>query len=117
MITGAHSILYSADAEADRAFFRDVLGFAHVDAGGGWLIFALPPGEVAVHPAAESGKAELYLMTDDVAAEAERLAAAGYPCSPVEDQGYGLFTSLILPGGGRLDLYEPRHPLAHGAAS
>ena len=101
-------------SEADRAFFREVLRFPAVDAGEGWLIFALPPAEMAVHPADANGTHELYLMTDDVDAEIARLEAAGVECAAVEDRGYGLMTSIALPGGGSLGLYQPRHPLAHG---
>jgi catechol 2,3-dioxygenase-like lactoylglutathione lyase family enzyme len=111
MITGSHVIIYSRNAEADRAFFRDVLEYPHVDAGGGWLIFKLPPAEVAVHPA-ETQSAELYLMCDDVNATIEQLAAKGVTCGKVSDQGWGLLTSVTLPGGGELGLYEPRHPRA-----
>jgi catechol 2,3-dioxygenase-like lactoylglutathione lyase family enzyme len=111
VITGAHVIVYSRDADADRAFFRDVLEYPNVDAGGGWLIFKLPPCEVAVHPA-DSPSHELYLMCDDVAATVEQLVAKGVSCGPVTDQGWGLLTSIQLPGGGHLGLYEPRHPKA-----
>lgn len=114
MIIGAHSIIYSKDAEADRAFLRDVLAFSNVDVGGGWLIFALPPSEVAVHPSDENDVQKLYLMTDDVEAEIARLRAAGAACDSVRDQGYGLVTALTLPGGGKLGLYQPHHPMAHG---
>jgi catechol 2,3-dioxygenase-like lactoylglutathione lyase family enzyme len=110
MITGAHVIVYSADAEADRAFIRDVLGFESVDAGGGWLIFALPPAEAAVHPAEPGGRHELYLMCDDVEAEVERLHGAGVDAGEVSDQGWGRLATITLPGGGNLGLYEPRHP-------
>jgi catechol 2,3-dioxygenase-like lactoylglutathione lyase family enzyme len=112
VITGAHVIVYSRDADADRAFFRDVLECPHVDAGGGWLIFKLPPGEVAVHPLEGAPSHELYLMCDDVTATVEQLAAKGVTCQPVSDQGWGLLTSISLPGGGELGLYEPRHPKA-----
>jgi catechol 2,3-dioxygenase-like lactoylglutathione lyase family enzyme len=112
MISGAHVIVYSRDAEADRAFFRDVLEYPHVDVGGGWLIFKLPPAEVAVHPAEGAGSQELYLMCDDVNATIETLAAKGVTCAPVSDEGWGLLTSIRLPGGGELGLYEPRHPRA-----
>ena len=112
MITGAHVIVYSRDADADRAFFRDVLEYPHVDAGGGWLIFKLPPAEVAVHPVEGQSSHELYLMCDDVNATVEQLAAKGVTCGPVSDQGWGLLTSIRLPGGGELGLYEPRHPKA-----
>jgi len=112
MINGAHVIVYSSDAEADRAFFRDVLEYPNVDAGGGWLIFKLPPAEVAVHPAEGAGSHELYLMCDDVNTTIETLTANGVTCAPVSDEGWGLLTSIRLPGGGELGLYEPRHPRA-----
>ena len=112
MISGAHMVIYSADAEADRAFFRDVLAFPSVDAGHGWLIFALPPSEIAFHPATESGKHEVYLMCDDVSAAVQTLASHGVTCDPVSDEGWGLLTRLSLPGGGKLGLYQPRHKLA-----
>jgi catechol 2,3-dioxygenase-like lactoylglutathione lyase family enzyme len=111
MITGSHVILYSRDADADRAFFVDVLEYPHVDAGGGWLIFKLPPGEVAVHPA-DAPSHELYLMCDDVNATVDELTGKGVSCAPVSDEGWGLLTSIRLPGGGDLGLYEPRHPKA-----
>jgi catechol 2,3-dioxygenase-like lactoylglutathione lyase family enzyme len=116
MITGAHVIVYSSDAEADRAFCRDVLGLDGVDAGGGWLIFALPPAEVAVHPhEGDGGGHELYLMCDDLAATVEELRGRGAVIDePVTEQRWGLLTAIALPGGGRVGLYEPRHPLAHG---
>jgi len=114
MITGAHAIVYSRDAEADRAFFRGVLGFPSVDAGGGWLIFALPPAELAAHPADAGGRHELYLMCDEIEATVAELEAKGVEFSqPVSDEGFGLLTSLKLPGGGELGLYEPRHPIPH----
>jgi catechol 2,3-dioxygenase-like lactoylglutathione lyase family enzyme len=109
MITGAHTVIYSTDAEADRAFFRDVLGFSHVDAGDGWLIFGLPPSEVAVHPAEESGKHELYLMCDDAEAFISEMAAKGYECESPKNVGWGVLTRLTLPGGGTVGVYEPRH--------
>jgi hypothetical protein len=112
VINGAHVIVYSGDADADRAFFRDVLEYPHVDAGGGWLIFKLPPAEVAVHPVEGAGSHEMYLMCDDVDTTVEQLAAKGVTCSPVSDQGWGMLTSIRLPGGGELGLYEPRHPKA-----
>jgi catechol 2,3-dioxygenase-like lactoylglutathione lyase family enzyme len=112
MIAGAHMIIYSADPEADRAFFRDVLGFPSVDAGQGWLIFALPPAEIAFHPAAENGKHEIYLMCDDVAATMQTLERQKVKCDPVADLGWGLLTHLSLPGGGRLGLYQPKHQVA-----
>jgi catechol 2,3-dioxygenase-like lactoylglutathione lyase family enzyme len=113
VIRGAHTILYSSDADADRAFLRDVLGFPHVDAGDGWLIFRLPPGEVAVHPAETSGTVELYLVCDDVEVTVAELTTAGVRFEgPVSDQGWGRLTTLRLPGGGRIGLYEARHPTA-----
>lgn len=112
MIFGAHLILYSADAEADRAFLRDVLGLTWVDAGHGWLIFALPPAEVALHPAEGSDRQELYLLCDDLRAEMAALAAKGVRCNEVQTAGWGMFTHFALPGGGSVGLYEPRHALA-----
>jgi hypothetical protein len=109
MLTGAHAIIYSENAEADRAFFRDVLKLSSVDAGGGWLIFALPPAEVAVHPASGTGKHELYLMCDDVGAFVRDMKARGMSCSAVSDQRWGLLTEVTLPGGGKLGVYQPRH--------
>jgi catechol 2,3-dioxygenase-like lactoylglutathione lyase family enzyme len=115
VIFGAHVIVYSKDAEADRAFLRDVLGFSSVDAGRGWLIFALPPAEIAVHPADENGKHELYFMCDDVKAEMAALKKKGVHCSDVEEARWGSITMLRLPGGGEVGLYQPKHPtpLAH----
>ncbi|MFD9124614.1 VOC family protein [Kitasatospora sp. NPDC059571] len=112
MINGAHLIVYSRDAEADRAFLRDVLGWPHVDAGHGWLIFRLPPAEVAVHPADVPAQ-ELYLMCDDLAATVDELTEKGVEFTqPVTEERWGLRTALRLPGGGDLGLYEPRHPTA-----
>jgi catechol 2,3-dioxygenase-like lactoylglutathione lyase family enzyme len=111
VITGVHAIVYTQDAEADRAFMRDVLGFPSVDAGGGWLIFALPPAELAAHPTEGAPHHELYLMCDDVEATVAELEAKGVELTgPVTDQGFGRLTSIRLPGGGELGLYEPRHP-------
>ena len=113
MITGAHAILYSDDADATRAALAKVLSTRSVDAGGGWLLFALPPAELAVHPAEVGGRAELYLMTDDVAATVAALRAEGIEVArPVSDQGWGLLTAIALPGGVELGLYQPRHPTA-----
>ena len=109
MITGAHSIIYSKNPEADRAFFRDVLKFPSVDVGHGWLIFGLPPSEVAVHPGEKNDVHEFYLMCDDVEALIAEMAAHGAACSPVQNQGWGLLTQLTLPGGGKLGIYQPRH--------
>ena len=112
MIFGAHVILYSKDAAADRAFLREVLGFSSVDAGHGWLIFALPPAEVAVHPAETNGRHELYFMCDDLKAEIAALEEKGVECSEVEEQRWGSITSIRLPGGGEVGLYQPKHPSA-----
>ncbi len=111
MIFGAHVVLFSTDADADRAFLADALGVAGVDGGGGWLIFALPPAEVAVHPA-ESAGAQLYLMCDDLDAEMRRLSGLGVECSAVEEARWGSVTTIRLPGGGEVGLYQPRHPTA-----
>jgi catechol 2,3-dioxygenase-like lactoylglutathione lyase family enzyme len=110
MIFGAHVIIYSKDPAADRAFFRDVLGFSSVDAGDDWLIFALPPAEVAIHPADESGEHELYLMSDDLSADMAALAEKNVRCSKVDDARWGSGTRIQLPGGGEIGLYQPRHP-------
>jgi catechol 2,3-dioxygenase-like lactoylglutathione lyase family enzyme len=110
MIFGSHIVIFSADADADRAFFTETLGFDHVDAGGGWLIFGLPPAEAAVHPADSAG-AELYLMCDDLAAEMRRLTDQGVQCSAVEQAGWGSITKIRLPGGGEVGLYQPTHPV------
>jgi predicted enzyme related to lactoylglutathione lyase len=115
MIVGAHSIIYAEDAEKVRAFFRDVLGYPYVDAHGGWLIFKLPPGELGIHPteAADSGRHELYLMCDDIEQTVNDLEARGVEfAGPVTDAGFGRLTSMKIPGGGELGLYQPRHPLA-----
>ena len=117
MISGAHMILYSTDAEADRAFFRDVLKFPAVDAGHGWLIFALPPAEIACHPAEENGRHEIYLMCDDAAATVRELKDRHIECEPVMELAWGLLTHVKLPGGGRLGLYQPKHPVAAGRKS
>ena len=113
MIRGAHVILYSSDAEADRAFLRDVLRLPAVDAGGGWLILQLPPAEVAVHPAESTGGVELYLVCDDVDATVAEWSAQGVAFDgPVHDERWGRVTQARLPGGGRLGIYEARHPTA-----
>ena len=117
MIFGAHVIVYSKDAQADRAFFRDVLGFSSVDAGHGWLIFALPPAEVAVHPAEDTVGHELYFVCDDLTAEIAALRAKGVNCSHVEEARWGSVTKIRLPGGGEVGLYQPKHPLAFARTS
>jgi catechol 2,3-dioxygenase-like lactoylglutathione lyase family enzyme len=111
MIDGVHAILFTRDAEALRAFLRDVLELPSVDAGGGWPIFALPPAELAAHPSEDGGRSELYLMCDDIEATVAALEAKGVALAgPVRDEGWGMVTAIRLPGGGELGLYEPRHP-------
>lgn len=122
MITGTHLLLSSRDPEADRAFFRDALGFAHVDAGDGWLIFALPPAEMGVHPAESNlthphvgqnlAAGTVYLMCDHLRATLDGLASKGVAHTEIHEAGWGLVTSIPLPGGSHLGLYEPHHPLA-----
>ena len=109
MIIGAHSIVLSSQPDADRAFLRDILQLTHVDVGEGWLIFGLPPSEVAIHPSEGDSGHELYLMVDDVNGFIEEMKQKEIETSEVEDQGWGLLTSLSLPGGGKLGVYEPRH--------
>lgn len=110
MISGAHAILYSTDPESDRAFLKDVLGLPHVDAGHGWLIFGLPPSEIAVHPAGENGGHELYLLCDDIEELVAAMSARGIACAPVRHERWGDVTQLTMPGGGALGIYQPRHP-------
>jgi catechol 2,3-dioxygenase-like lactoylglutathione lyase family enzyme len=111
MVIGVHAILYTSNAERTRVFLRDTLGLRSVDAGGGWLIFALPPAELAAHPTADQPRHELYLMCDEIHATIEELKAGGVEFTgDVTEQGWGLTTSLKVPGGGELGLYEPRHP-------
>ena len=115
VIAGAHTIIFADDAEAARAFFRDVLGFKGVEAGEGWLIFALPPGELAVHPGSGWGRGPghhvLFLMCRDIAETVRRLESAGVEfVAPVADEGWGLITTFRIPGAGEIGLYEPRHP-------
>jgi catechol 2,3-dioxygenase-like lactoylglutathione lyase family enzyme len=111
VITGAHAIIFTPDPEGVRTFVRDVLGFASVDAGEGWLIFALPPAELAAHPAEDDRRHELYLICDDIEATVDELKRKGvdFAC-PISDEGRGLRTAFAIPGGGELALYEPRHP-------
>jgi len=109
MLVGMHSIIYSKNPEADRAFLRDVLGLPSADAGEGWLIFGLPPSEVAVHPAEENDHHELYLMCKDVRTFVAAMAEAGVACGEVMNRGWGLLTQMTLPGGGKLGVYQPRH--------
>lgn len=109
MITGAHMVIYSTDPEADRAFLRDVLGLPHVDAGEGWLIFALPPSELAVHPYEKNDVHEFFFITDDLKAFMTDMKKRKIPCGKPEEQGWGLLTRLSLPGGGKMGVYQPRH--------
>jgi catechol 2,3-dioxygenase-like lactoylglutathione lyase family enzyme len=111
MITGMHAIVFSAEAEKVRAFFSDVLGMPSADAGGGWLIFALPPAELAVHPADGEARHELYLMCDDIQATLADLRAKDAEVArEVSDQGWGLLAAIRLPDGSEFPIYEPRHP-------
>jgi hypothetical protein len=109
MINGAHSIIYSTNPEADRRLLRDVFKLPHVDVGEGWLIFGLPPAEVAIHPSEKNNIHELYLMCADVKAFVTAMRKRGIGCAPVQDAGWGLLTRMTLPGGGKLGVYEPRH--------
>lgn len=109
MINGAHVVLYSTNADADREFFRDILKCPNVDAGNGWLIFALPPSEVAIHPAESNDRHDLYLMCEDVNVFAAELKTHGVACTEIFDRGWGLVTQITLPGGGKLGVYQPRH--------
>jgi predicted enzyme related to lactoylglutathione lyase len=113
MISGVHGVIFTRDADGVRAFFRDVLEFSSVDAGEGWLIFALPPAELAAHPADdEAGHHELYLICDDARTTVDELKRKGVEFSrPISDEGFGLMTAIKLPGGAELGLYEPRHPI------
>jgi catechol 2,3-dioxygenase-like lactoylglutathione lyase family enzyme len=117
MISGAHVVVFTKKAEADRAFFRDVLGFKSVDAGHGWLIFALPPAEAAFHPSEENDGHELFFMCDDLKVEMTSLAEKGVNCSKVEEARWGSITKVQLPGGGAVGLYQPKHPTALGLTS
>lgn len=117
MISGAHAIIYSRNPDADRALLRDVLGLPHVDVGGGWLIFGLPPAEVAVHPSDENDVHELYLMCEDIAAFADAMRRRNIDIGAVLDRGWGLLCELTLPGGGKLGVYQARHARPSNAAA
>ena len=112
MISGAHVIVHSKNPDADRAFFRDVLNFKSVDAGHGWLIFALPPAEAAFHPSDQNGPHELYFMCDDLKSEMAALTTKGVKCSEVQEARWGSFAKIDLPSGGEIHLYQPKHPTA-----
>jgi hypothetical protein len=114
MITGAHVIIYSKDPEADRKLFRDILKFPAVDAGHGWLIFALPPAEAAFHPDEKNDRHELYFMCDDLNATMKSLMGKKVKCGAVTEQRWGSLTTISLPGGGKIGLYQPKHPTAIG---
>lgn len=109
MIIGAHSIIYSKDPDADRAFLRDIIGFPHVDVGGGWLIFGLPPSEVAFHPSERNGVHEFYLMCDDIVAFIGEMSAKRVGCSTIHEEPWGRLTDITLPSGGKLGVYQPHH--------
>lgn len=114
MISGAHIIVYSKNADADREFFRDVLELKSVDSGRGWLIFALPPTEAAVHPGEKNNQHELFLICDDIEAATERLESHKVKCTPISEERWGRLTRITLPGGGNVGLYQPKHPTAFG---
>lgn len=109
MLIGAHTIIYSRNAEADRKFLRDVMKLTYVDAGDGWLIFGLPPAEVAVHPSDKNGPHELYFMVADIEAFVAKMKKRRISCAPVQNRGWGLMSHLTLPGGGQVGVYQPRH--------
>ena len=119
MISGAHSIIYSTNPDADRAFLSDIFDLPHVDVGGGWLIFGLPPAEVAVHPSEKNDVHEFYLMCDDINALIADLGDKGVTCSEVHELSWGLLINVTLPGGGKLGIYEPKHkrPAPMGASN
>jgi len=109
VISGAHAILYTKDADADRAFLRDALGLADVDVGGGWLIFALPPSEVAVHPADANGRQELFFLVDDVKAFVAAMATKKVKTSPIKEEQWGSLTEVTMPSGAKIGVYQPKH--------
>jgi catechol 2,3-dioxygenase-like lactoylglutathione lyase family enzyme len=109
VISGAHAIIYSKDADADRAFLKDVLGLSHVDVGGGWLIFSLPPSEVAVHPWERNDRHELFFLVKDVEAFIAKMRARKVPVSAIQEERWGRLTQVTLPGGGTIGVYQPRH--------
>jgi catechol 2,3-dioxygenase-like lactoylglutathione lyase family enzyme len=110
VISGAHVVIYSKDPAADRTFFRDILGLSSVDAGYGWLIFALPSAEAAFHPSEDNGRHEFYFMCDDLKTEMSALQNRGVQCAEVHEERWGSITTIQLPGGGKIGLYQPKHP-------
>ncbi len=109
MITGAHTIIYSKHPDADRTFFRDILKLSSVNLGDNWLIFALPPSELAFHPSESNSIHEFYLMVDNIELFTSRMTAQGVGCTPIATREWGLLTELTLPGGGKLGVYQPLH--------
>jgi len=109
VITGIHLVIYSKDTEADKAFFRNILKLTNVDVGHGWLIFGLPPSELAVHPSSENDHHEIYLMCDDIKTLVRQMSKQKIVCSEIQNQGWGQLVQLTLPGGGKLGVYQPRH--------
>ncbi len=109
MIIGAHSIIYSKKPEADRAFLRDILGLSSVDAGDGWLIFGLPPAELAIHPSSQNDVHEFYFICSDIHAFVTAMGDKGVSCSPIQSMSWGELTQVSLPGGGKLGVYQPHH--------
>jgi hypothetical protein len=117
MLIGAHAVIFSTNPDADRAFLRDILKLPNIDAGGGYVIFGLPPSEIAVHQHDKNDVHELYLMCGDVEAAIRQLKSHNVSCGPVSDEGWGLLTRVTLPSGGKLGVYQPRHarPVAMNA--
>ena len=109
MTTGIHLVIYSKDAEADKAFFRDILKLTNVDVGHGWLIFGLPPSELAVHPSSDNGHHEIYLMCDDIKIFVQQMSKQKIACGEIQNQNWGQSVQLTLPGGGKLGVYQPKH--------
>lgn len=109
MLSGIHLIIYSKNTEADKAFFKNILKLTHVDVGDGWLIFGLPPSELAVHPSSENDKHEIYLMCEDIKKFVSEMSKQKISCGKIQQQGWGQLVQLTLPGGGKLGVYQPRH--------
>jgi hypothetical protein len=114
MTSGIHIVIYSKNAEADKAFFKDILKLTSVDVGHGWLIFGLPPSELAVHPSSDTEHHEIYLMCDDIKAFVQQMQKQKIECGEVQNQGWGQLVQLTLPGGGKLGVYQPRHARPEG---